>query len=53
MIAVTSSIQTYKPSPPKLDYAASKLAIVAFTKGLAKELIDRGIRVNSVAPGPL
>lgn len=49
----TSSIQAYQPSAPILDYAATKGAIVTFTKGLAQELIKRGIRVNSVAPGPV
>jgi len=36
-----------------LAYAATKAAIVNFTKGLAKELAPQGIRVNSVAPGPV
>jgi NAD(P)-dependent dehydrogenase (short-subunit alcohol dehydrogenase family) len=49
----TSSIQAYRPSPGILDYACTKAAIVAFTKGLAEDLIERGIRVNSVAPGPV
>jgi NAD(P)-dependent dehydrogenase (short-subunit alcohol dehydrogenase family) len=49
----TASIQAYQPSAPILDYAATKGAIVTFTKGLAQELIDRGIRVNCVAPGPV
>jgi NAD(P)-dependent dehydrogenase (short-subunit alcohol dehydrogenase family) len=49
----TSSIQAYRPSPAILDYACTKAAIVAFTKGLAQHLIERGIRVNSVAPGPV
>jgi NAD(P)-dependent dehydrogenase (short-subunit alcohol dehydrogenase family) len=48
-----ASIQAYKPSAPILDYAATKGAIVTFTKGLAQELIERGIRVNCVAPGPV
>jgi NAD(P)-dependent dehydrogenase (short-subunit alcohol dehydrogenase family) len=48
-----SSIQAYKPRPEILDYAATKGAIVTFTKGLAQELIKRGIRVNTVAPGPV
>lgn len=48
-----SSIQAYQPSPQILDYASTKGAIVTFTKGLAKDLIERGIRVNSVAPGPV
>lgn len=52
-IITTSSIQAYQPSPPILDYAATKGAIVTFTKGLAQELIARGIRVNCVAPGPV
>jgi NAD(P)-dependent dehydrogenase (short-subunit alcohol dehydrogenase family) len=48
-----SSIQAYDPSPPILDYATTKGALVTFTKGLAQTLIQRGIRVNSVAPGPV
>jgi hypothetical protein len=36
-----------------LDYAPSKAAIVAFTKGLAKQVAGKGIRVNAVAPGPI
>jgi NAD(P)-dependent dehydrogenase (short-subunit alcohol dehydrogenase family) len=47
------SIQAFDPSPALLHYAASKGALVAFTKGLSKELIERGIRVNAVAPGPV
>lgn len=49
----TASIQAYDASPTLLDYAATKAAIVAFTKGLAKQLADKGIRVNAVAPGPI
>jgi len=48
-----SSIQAYQPSPPLLPYSSTKGAIVTFTKGLAQELIQKGIRVNSVAPGPV
>jgi NAD(P)-dependent dehydrogenase (short-subunit alcohol dehydrogenase family) len=47
------SIQAYKPSPAILDYASTKGAIVAFTKGLAQAAIKDGIRVNCVAPGPV
>jgi len=47
------SIQAYKPGPPILDYACTKGAITTFTKGLAQELINKGIRVNCVAPGPV
>jgi len=49
----TASIQSYQPSPQLLDYASTKAAIVAFTKALAKQLADKGIRVNAVAPGPI
>jgi NAD(P)-dependent dehydrogenase (short-subunit alcohol dehydrogenase family) len=49
----TCSVEAYKPEPKLLDYASTKAAIVNFTKGLAQELIERGIRVNSVAPGPV
>ncbi len=52
-IITTSSIQGFTPSPNLLDYATSKAAIVNFTKGLASNLIEKGIRVNSVAPGPV
>jgi NAD(P)-dependent dehydrogenase (short-subunit alcohol dehydrogenase family) len=48
-----ASIQAYKPTASILDYASTKGAIVTFTKGLAQELIERGIRVNCVAPGPV
>lgn len=49
----TSSIQAYQPSPNLLGYAATKGAIVNFTKGLAQMVAEKGIRVNSVAPGPV
>lgn len=52
-IVNTASIQAYQPSPTLLDYASTKGAIVNFTHGLAKQLIDKGIRVNAVAPGPI
>ncbi|MBA2814019.1 SDR family oxidoreductase [Candidatus Pantoea persica] len=48
----TSSVQAYKPSDILLDYAQTKAAIVAFTKALAKQIGEEGIRVNAVAPGP-
>lgn len=49
----TGSIQSYQPSPNLLDYASTKSAIIGFTKSLAKQLADKGIRVNAVAPGPI
>lgn len=49
----TTSIQSYQPSPGLLDYASTKGAITSFTKSLAKMLIEKGIRVNAVAPGPI
>jgi len=52
-IVTTSSIQAYQPSPDLADYAATKAAIAAFTRSMAKQLAERGIRVNSVAPGPI
>ena len=52
-IITTTSVQSIDPSPILLYYAASKFAITGFTRGLAKQLAPKGIRVNSVAPGPI
>jgi NAD(P)-dependent dehydrogenase (short-subunit alcohol dehydrogenase family) len=49
----TTSIQAYQPSPELLPYASTKGAIVTFTKALAQHLVERGVRVNAVAPGPV
>ncbi|HGL4260308.1 SDR family oxidoreductase [Burkholderia dolosa] len=51
-IVNTTSVNAYDPSANLLDYAMTKAAIANFTKGLAKQMIKRGIRVNGVAPGP-
>ena len=49
----TTSVTAYKGSPELLDYSATKGAIVAFTRSLSQALVERGIRVNGVAPGPI
>ncbi len=49
----TASIEAYEPAPTLLAYAATKGAIVNFTKGLNKAAMKQGIRVNAVAPGPV
>jgi NAD(P)-dependent dehydrogenase (short-subunit alcohol dehydrogenase family) len=49
----TTSVTAYRGSPELIDYAATKGAIVAFTRSLALSLADKGIRVNGVAPGPI
>ncbi|WP_116867796.1 SDR family oxidoreductase, partial [Escherichia coli] len=51
-VITTASIQAYEPSAILLDYATTKAGIVAYTKALAKQLIDKGVRANAVAPGP-
>ena len=48
-----ASIQAYEPSPTLLAYASTKGAIVTFSKALSKQAIERGVRVNVVAPGPV
>jgi len=52
-IIFTGSAEYYTPNKLLLDYAASKYAIVGFSKALAKQTIDKGIRVNTVCPGPV
>lgn len=52
-IITTSSVQAYQPGEMLLDYAATKSAIIAFTKALASQIAPKGIRANVVAPGPI
>jgi NAD(P)-dependent dehydrogenase (short-subunit alcohol dehydrogenase family) len=49
----TTSVTAYKGSEHLIDYAATKGAIVAFTRSLSQALVGRRIRVNAVAPGPI
>lgn len=49
----TASVTAYRGSEHLMDYAATKGAIVSFTRSLAKNLTDKKIRVNAVAPGPI
>lgn len=49
----TSSVTAYRGSPGLIDYAATKGAIVSFTRSLSSSLAKKGIRVNGVAPGPI
>ncbi|CAM3057296.1 SDR family oxidoreductase [Komagataeibacter xylinus] len=51
-IIATASVNAFSPSEILLDYSATKGAIVAFVKSLAKQMVHKGIRVNAVAPGP-
>jgi NAD(P)-dependent dehydrogenase (short-subunit alcohol dehydrogenase family) len=52
-IVNTGSITGLKGSKTLIDYASTKGAIHAFTKSLAQNLVEKGIRVNCVAPGPI
>jgi NAD(P)-dependent dehydrogenase (short-subunit alcohol dehydrogenase family) len=49
----STSVTAYRGSPHLIDYSATKGAIVAFTRSLSKSLVERNIRVNAVAPGPI
>ena len=51
-IIITASVQAYEPSSTLIQYAITKAANAAFAKALAEEVIEQGIRVNAVAPGP-
>jgi len=49
----TTSVTAYKGNQQLLDYSSTKGAIVAFTRSLSQSLVEKGIRVNGVAPGPI
>lgn len=51
-VITTASVVAYEPMAILLDYATTKAGIVAYTKALAKQLLEKGIRANVVAPGP-
>lgn len=53
VIINTTSVTAYRGSPALVDYAATKGAILAFTRSLSQNLVEKGIRVNAVAPGPI
>lgn len=48
-----TSVTAYKGNPVLIDYSATKGAIVSYTRSLSGAVVDRGIRVNAVAPGPI
>jgi len=52
-IVNTSSVTAYRGSERLLDYSATRGAVLALTRSLSQALVDRGIRVNGVAPGPI
>lgn len=52
-IVNNASVNAYRGHPKLIDYSATKGAIVAFTRSLALAVVDRGVRVNAVAPGPI
>ena len=53
VIINTISVNSYDPGEELIDYASTKAAILNLTKGMAKQLAKKGIRVNAVAPGPI
>jgi len=53
VIINTASVTAFKGNETLMDYSATKGAIVAFTRSLSQSIVDKGIRVNAVAPGPV
>ena len=52
-IVTTCSVNAFLPDPAVIDYSAAKAALANFSKSLSKEVGPRGIRVNTVSPGPV
>jgi NAD(P)-dependent dehydrogenase (short-subunit alcohol dehydrogenase family) len=52
-VIFTSSLNAFLPDPLVIDYGASKAALTNFAKALSKEVGPRGIRVNTISPGPV
>ncbi len=52
-IVTTSSVNAFLPDPNVIDYSAAKAALSNFCKALSKEVAPRGIRVNTISPGPV
>ena len=52
-IITCSSEQGFQPSPQLVEYAVTKAGIVNWTRGMSQQLVEKGIRVNGVAPGPV
>jgi NAD(P)-dependent dehydrogenase (short-subunit alcohol dehydrogenase family) len=52
-IVTTSSVNAFLPDPGVIDYSAAKAALTNFSKSLSKEVGPRGVRLNTVSPGPV
>jgi NAD(P)-dependent dehydrogenase (short-subunit alcohol dehydrogenase family) len=52
-IVNTTSITAFRGNPTLVDYSSTKGAILSFTRALSMQLVEKGIRVNAVAPGPI
>jgi len=52
-IVTTSSVNAFLPDPGVIDYSAAKAALTNFSKALSKEVGARGVRLNTVSPGPV